>query len=137
MKRIQTYTFLFLPTTDMCCIISLRSFQFGDHQGPCSAHRLLLSTPEDLPNLWDEASGCHYGALTCGSCKVFLKEPLKVKDLGHFLFSTFSSKKRHQSIRTQFYDLWDKVTDSVGSKNLRALKSQFSYLLDPCLWQPC
>lgn len=27
----------------------------------------------------DEASGCHYGALTCGSCKVFFKRAAEGK----------------------------------------------------------
>lgn len=28
----------------------------------------------------DEASGCHYGALTCGSCKVFFKRAAEGRD---------------------------------------------------------
>lgn len=28
----------------------------------------------------DEASGCHYGVLTCGSCKVFFKRAVEGKD---------------------------------------------------------
>lgn len=27
----------------------------------------------------DEASGCHYGVLTCGSCKVFFKRAVEGK----------------------------------------------------------
>lgn len=44
----------------------------------------------------DEASGCHYGALTCGSCKVFFKRAAEGKCLVHsflFLFPHFISER--------------------------------------------
>ncbi len=31
----------------------------------------------------DEASGCHYGVLTCGSCKVFFKRAVEGEPAGH------------------------------------------------------
>lgn len=41
----------------------------------------------------DEASGCHYGVLTCGSCKVFFKRAVEgeqsiifLTTSGHFMF---------------------------------------------------
>nr|XP_014340971.1 PREDICTED: androgen receptor [Latimeria chalumnae] len=36
----------------------------------------------------DEASGCHYGALTCGSCKVFFKRAAEGKQSHHCSSST-------------------------------------------------
>ncbi|CAL9706840.1 unnamed protein product [Knipowitschia caucasica] len=39
-------------------------------QGKSSAHKVCLVCS-------DEASGCHYGVLTCGSCKVFFKRAVE------------------------------------------------------------
>lgn len=37
----------------LLCFVCVRvSFQFGQCQGPRFTHRLLLPTPEDLPDLW-------------------------------------------------------------------------------------
>lgn len=52
----------------------------------------------------DEASGCHYGALTCGSCKVFFKRAAEGKrscTLTSIYFSPLSSGEKHQFSRAQ------------------------------------
>ncbi|KAL2077786.1 hypothetical protein ACEWY4_027290 [Coilia grayii] len=40
---------------------------------------LLLAAPRTCQICGDVASGCHYGALTCGSCKVFFKRAAEGK----------------------------------------------------------
>lgn len=37
----------------------------------------------------DEASGCHYGVLTCGSCKVFFKRAMEGRQTGRQPSSPF------------------------------------------------
>lgn len=46
----------------------------------------------------DEASGCHYGVLTCGSCKVFFKRAMEGRLLSPILSCWFNCKWRPSNI---------------------------------------
>lgn len=54
----------------------------------------LLAAPRTCQICGDVASGCHYGALTCGSCKVFFKRAAEgewiTEELSHCSEATIS-----------------------------------------------
>lgn len=61
----------------------------------------------------DEASGCHYGALTCGSCKVFFKRAAEGKGfctLTYISLFPLSCREGHQSSRA-----WDFIISGTRS----------------------
>lgn len=57
----------------------------------------------------DEASGCHYGVLTCGSCKVFFKRAVEGEPAGctHTTSSSFFDR-RVESVGSFYYTVNNK-----------------------------
>uniref|UniRef100_A0A4W2F7X5 Androgen receptor n=1 Tax=Bos indicus x Bos taurus TaxID=30522 RepID=A0A4W2F7X5_BOBOX len=87
-----------VPYPSPSCVKSEMGPWMENYSGPYGDMRLETTRDHVLPIDYyfppqktclicgDEASGCHYGALTCGSCKVFFKraaEARKLKKLGN------------------------------------------------------
>lgn len=62
----------------------------------------------------DEASGCHYGVVTCGSCKVFFKRAVEGKETKLLFLITWPCTRRLQPVdrpcaektRSNFLSAW-------------------------------
>lgn len=61
---------LFCHAISLCCVFI---FRFDGGRSDIFPMEFFLPPQRTCLICSDEASGCHYGALTCGSCKVFFK----------------------------------------------------------------
>lgn len=66
----RTFMSVFCHVIILCCVFILR---FDGGRSDIFPMEFFLPPQRTCLICSDEASGCHYGALTCGSCKVFFK----------------------------------------------------------------
>lgn len=103
----------------------------------------------------DEASGCHYGVLTCGSCKVFFKRavegeqknnllhPLEMSSHYFYLISsihsTFCCCAHFQSnvLQATYWDCNERGKSLVDQPQQTAqvpFKGLFDFMMSPNIW---
>ncbi|KAI2664594.1 Androgen receptor [Labeo rohita] len=70
---------IFFFTTDITVEEQVPCLQFDGGRSDIFPMEFFLPPQRTCLICSDEASGCHYGALTCGSCKVFFKRAAEGK----------------------------------------------------------
>lgn len=70
---------IFMPFFFVCLFFCSPGMRSDVSSSPSTTSATTGPPPKLCLVCSDEASGCHYGVLTCGSCKVFFKRAVEGK----------------------------------------------------------
>lgn len=79
----------------------------------------------------DEASGCHYGVLTCGSCKVFFKRAVEGKSLNYFTYTALLETLNHFQATPKPYIYMIIIIRSESAFNISNYQVRHTELFQP------